>query len=282
MLPEIGVAFYQCNPKVIEASGRLPLFQQHRVSVKRQVYTYGHGITAPTDTDLRWIKDNGLTLIADGDELARFEYMRADLPNSWDKVARTAEFVSSFGNCLYLNAVDEASTQIPHTWDPCPLEDTWRNAGGPPMAWSILTGDSAPVGHPLEANTEFSMRQTQWWTRHTIRTRAMGVAASLGNIRRNVPASCLVCHGLGLEAQMWAGLAAGASIFEIWKYDPFTFDSVIEVISSLRDHEPNLHGPPYLPVFRENAIIGRRGDWQWRVGLNSGYVTIEPVPKGKA
>lgn len=204
--------------------------------------------------------------------------MRADLPNRWDKVIQTAEYVSSFGNCLFLNAVDEASTQIPHTWDPRPLEDTWQNAGGPPMAWSILTGDTAPVGHPLEIGTHFTMRQTQWWARNTIRTRALGVAASLGNIRRNLPASCLVCHGLGLDAQIWAGLAAGASIFEIWKYDPFTFDSVIEAIAFVRAHEPYLHGLPYLPVFRDNAIIGRRGQFMWRVGLNSGVIQFETIP----
>lgn len=251
-LPRIKSALFNLPPSEIERDGILGRMQRLGLCVKTQVFNspaYSGVQTFPewlahfenhTAPRIRWAKDNGLELIADGDEFCREQPARDALDNiSWmpDAVKHTASYIAALGNCHVLDVVDESDTKLPIHWKPLRLTVPWRAGGGPPEAFPSLGGPSSLEQFQY---ARLAAREWPWWSMRNIRQRVRAIGRACDRVPAGWPLSCLVCtiakkeeiNSLGVSsvsfqgispgdimAQSYAAVAWGSSILEYFGYD---------------------------------------------------------------
>jgi hypothetical protein len=259
------VSLFNCDPEDIQRDGLIPTFQKFNLAVKRQIFPspaytgaktldeHRAAIGARVLPDLRWLKDNRLSLIGEADEFGREERERAAANSiSWFPAAirELAAKISELGNCRYLATIDEHDTKI-GTWDFRPIVQAWREGSGPPISHPTLNPPGR-LEHPDTA--ELHNRQIYWFTCWTLRDYIRQIKRALSGVRKDWLLSCNICtmgpkYVVGHDGQIlpshkgvepqwivaegWAALAMGASYLECYSYNPYRWRQ------AFREQKPN-------------------------------------------
>lgn len=251
-LPRPIISLFNCDPVDIQRDNLLDLFKKHKIAVKRAVfnspaytqaktYEVQQAIhTALVAPDLRWIRDNDLSLIAGGDEMGREQPERtaADTIDWFPKAITTlANRLQVMGNCLYLATIDEHDLKI-GGWDGFDrIAEAWRAGMGPPISHPTLCPPSR-LDHP--ATADLHNRQMCWWACRTLREYIAQIKRAFIGVRKGWLVSCNICtmgpkfivdregrvlpSHLGVKpewipAQGWAAFAMGGSYLECYSYN---------------------------------------------------------------